>query len=304
MLVPLATVAQSRRVVVERLAAPGGHTIEVSAGDSGVVGVTVRGGKFPLVAQASPESARRWVAQVNAIASATASAAASGAGKASPRVEFGHFSDILRYRRRYDAPARRDLIGVDVGPNNLTLYEMEVAPPLLGRLTASMLRAARITESLTSPATLLRAEGRSAASGRDLPNVRSKHVSTPSARCVAASTMPPLEYNYGASGYPPGTNLDKVIQPALRSGSPRPAYPRRALGARVTGEVVASFVVDTAGRPLVDSFRLRGPANPLFVESVCDALPQMQFVPRRLGGKLVNQLVQETFSIPPPAGAR
>lgn len=283
--------AQTRYVRIDRIAASDARAIEVSATDSDVVSVRVTGGKYPLVAQSSSADARQWSAATDAAAHARA---ASGTRE---RHEFGHLSDILRYQRVESAGQVRNVVAIDIGPQNLAIYQYDMPASVLEQFTRSMRRAASATDSLSR----VRPE-RSASAAREsrakpaVQRAGSVALSAPE-RCSQASAMPPIEYR----DYPAGTNLDRAVQPPLLTGSPVPSYPRSAIGARVTGEVPARFVIDTEGRPDVNTFRLRGVTNPLFVQSVCDVLSRMRFAPSRVNGRAVKQVVDKTFTIPPPS---
>lgn len=267
--------AQTRRVTIDRVPTGAGHEIQIAASDSNTVTVTVAGGKHPLVSQGSAESARRWSTRADSISRTVPAAIGTKRTLASERDEFGHFSDILRFQRLDSAPAPRNVIAIDIGPRNLPVYEVAVSPTMLERLTTTMRRAAARTDSLTPP----------------------------SKRCYLQRDMEPMDYS-GPNAYAAGTDLNTQMQPSLSSGSPVPAYPESALGARVTGRVVARFVIDTAGHPIIETFRLRTTANPMFVQAVCDALPRMQFVPSRRNGRSVTQLVEESFTVAPPTSTR
>lgn len=293
---PIAS-AQTHYVKIDQIAAGDARAIEVSATDSDVVSVKVLGGKYPLVAQSSSENARHWATETDAAAHA------KGGSATHERHEFGHLSDILRYQRLESAGRVRDMVAIDIGPQNLAIYEYDMPVPMLEQFTRSMRRAASATDSLSqsrakrSPSSSS-ASASSARESRATPAVQQAGNVAMSApeRCSQASALRPIEYR----DYPTGTNLDKVIQPPLQAGSPVPIYPRSAIGARVTGEVPARFVIDTEGRPNVETFRLRGVANPLFVQSVCDVLARMRFAPSHVKGRPVQQLVDEIFIIAPP----
>jgi protein TonB len=59
--------------------------------------------------------------------------------------------------------------------------------------------------------------------------------------------------------------------------------------------VLAEFVVDTAGRVELDSFRAVESTNPIFTEAVRAALPTLRYRPATIGGKPVRQIVQQPF---------
>ena len=63
----------------------------------------------------------------------------------------------------------------------------------------------------------------------------------------------------------------------------------------VEGEVVGSFVVDTTGRVETSTFRILNSTDSLFSAAVRAALPAMKFVPARLAGAKVRQLVQQAY---------
>ncbi len=75
-----------------------------------------------------------------------------------------------------------------------------------------------------------------------------------------------------------------------------PRYPSILARAGVEGVVLARFVVDTLGRVERGSIVLESASNPLFGESVREALGRMRFVPARARGRAVRQLVQQPFT--------
>ena len=83
-------------------------------------------------------------------------------------------------------------------------------------------------------------------------------------------------------------------------------YPAELQAQCVTGEVVTQFVVDTAGRADLRTLRVLQSSNPLFSQSVRNALGAAQFYPAEIHGRPVRQLVQlpVTFSIDAPGGCR
>jgi protein TonB len=64
----------------------------------------------------------------------------------------------------------------------------------------------------------------------------------------------------------------------------------------VEGEVLAQFVVDTTGRPEMNSYKVLKTTHELFGNAVKQALPGMRFIPAEVGGRKVRQLVQQPFS--------
>lgn len=88
----------------------------------------------------------------------------------------------------------------------------------------------------------------------------------------------------------------QVEHPVMAApGSPSPRYPDILKQAGVSGEVIASFVVDTTGIADVGSLKVIKSSHALFVDVVAAALPDMRFVPALVGGRKVRQLVMEPF---------
>ncbi|MBK8645464.1 MAG: energy transducer TonB [Gemmatimonadetes bacterium] len=88
--------------------------------------------------------------------------------------------------------------------------------------------------------------------------------------------------------------VEKPVQ-ALPGGS-SPRYPDILRQAGVEGEVLAQFVVDTTGRPEMNSYKVLKTTHELFGNAVKQALPGMRFIPAEVGGRKVRQLVQQPFS--------
>ena len=88
----------------------------------------------------------------------------------------------------------------------------------------------------------------------------------------------------------------QVEQPVMAApGSPAPRYPDILKAAGVSGEVIASFVVDTTGLADVGSLKVIRSSHQLFVNSIVAAMPNMRFTPAMVGGRKVKQLVMEPF---------
>lgn len=88
--------------------------------------------------------------------------------------------------------------------------------------------------------------------------------------------------------------LERPITPAR--GGCVPHYPVTLRERGVTGEAIVEFVVDTAGRVEPGSFRVLRTTHDGFAEAVRVAMPCTRFVPARLGGRPVRQVVQQPFS--------
>jgi protein TonB len=94
---------------------------------------------------------------------------------------------------------------------------------------------------------------------------------------------------------------NQVDKPAIpRDGNAPPRYPSMLERSRVSGEVVAQFVVDTTGRVDVRTLRILRSSDALFSASLKSVLPGWRFLPAEAGGKRVNQIVQlpVRFAVP------
>lgn len=88
----------------------------------------------------------------------------------------------------------------------------------------------------------------------------------------------------------------QVEKQAVPMAGNRPVrYPDMLRNANVEGSVLAQFVIDTAGRPDMGSFKVLKSSHDLFTNSVKAALPAMLFEAGEVGGKKVRQLVQMPF---------
>jgi len=89
-------------------------------------------------------------------------------------------------------------------------------------------------------------------------------------------------------------------------GNPAPRYPDVLVTAKVEGQVLAQFVVDTMGRADTATFKILRSTHDLFAMAVKQNLPLMKFTPAEVAGRKVKQLVQMPFNFsitpaPPPA---
>ncbi|MHB1222786.1 MAG: energy transducer TonB [Gemmatimonadaceae bacterium] len=87
----------------------------------------------------------------------------------------------------------------------------------------------------------------------------------------------------------------QIEEPAAPLNNVQPVYPTELREAGTTGRVIAQFVVDTTGMANVGSFRVLESDHELFTAAVRAALPQMRFIPARVGGRKVRQLLQQPF---------
>ena len=87
--------------------------------------------------------------------------------------------------------------------------------------------------------------------------------------------------------------VEKPVTP--RPGNAAPRYPDVLRDAKIEGEVLAQFVVDTLGRPDMDTFKVLKSTHDLFTNTVKASLPDMAFDPALVGGRKVKQLIQMPF---------
>ena len=93
----------------------------------------------------------------------------------------------------------------------------------------------------------------------------------------------------------------QVEKPAtMLDGGPTPKYPRELERSGLGGEVQAQFVVMSSGKVDMDSFKVLKSTNELFTQAVRNWMSKIQFSPAMIGGKAVNQLVQQSFHFAVP----
>jgi len=83
---------------------------------------------------------------------------------------------------------------------------------------------------------------------------------------------------------------------ALLPGNVAPTYPQQLRLADVEGKLLTRFVVDTTGRPIVETVRVIERSDDRFVPSVREAIPNLRFSPADVGGRKVKQLVEMPFT--------
>jgi TonB family protein len=75
------------------------------------------------------------------------------------------------------------------------------------------------------------------------------------------------------------------------TGISQPFYPDSLYAFRISGEVVAQFVVDTTGQVLLDTFTPVSSTHPAFTEAVRRSLRHSRFQPAVLQGRRVRQVM-------------
>jgi periplasmic protein TonB len=93
----------------------------------------------------------------------------------------------------------------------------------------------------------------------------------------------------------------QVEKPAemIQDGT-KPKYPSVLESSGIAGEVQAQFVVKADGKADMDSFKVLKSTNELFTQAIKNYLPRSHFSPAMIGGKAVNQLVQQSFQFAVP----
>ena len=93
----------------------------------------------------------------------------------------------------------------------------------------------------------------------------------------------------------------QVEKPAeMLQDSPKPKYPSVLESSGIAGEVQAQFVVRSDGKASLEDFKVLKSTNELSTQAVKNVLPRMRFSPAMIGGKPVNQLVQQSFQFAVP----
>lgn len=85
-------------------------------------------------------------------------------------------------------------------------------------------------------------------------------------------------------------------QVAQVRGIPGPRYPSAMRAQNIEGKVVAQFVVDSAGLPRLETFRVLRSTDPAFTGAVRTWLLRARFLPAELHGRHVPQMVQQPFT--------
>jgi TonB family protein len=96
----------------------------------------------------------------------------------------------------------------------------------------------------------------------------------------------------------PRVSLERGVREhvRLRSGSGTPHYPPVLGNLRYSGDVVVRFVVDSAGRPRLDTFHVLRSTDLTFTAAVRDWLRTARFAPARSDGHPVAEEVQLPFT--------
>jgi len=88
--------------------------------------------------------------------------------------------------------------------------------------------------------------------------------------------------------------VDQVVR--ARPDNPRPDYPPALRAARVEGDVLVRFIVDTAGRVEMASTVVLETTHPRFADAVRAWLVRTRYTPAQVRGAPVRQLVQQRIA--------
>jgi periplasmic protein TonB len=75
-----------------------------------------------------------------------------------------------------------------------------------------------------------------------------------------------------------------------------PKYPGMLLQAGVEGSVEMLFVVDSAGRAVIETAKVLSSPHEQFTRAVLQALPKMRYVPAEVNGRKIPVIVQQAFT--------
>jgi TonB family protein len=82
---------------------------------------------------------------------------------------------------------------------------------------------------------------------------------------------------------------------AVDPASTAPAYPPALLKLGVEGSVMVRYVVDSTGHADMSTLQVVRATRVEFAVAVREALPNMRFLPAKMGDKAVPQLVEQPF---------
>ena len=127
--------------------------------------------------------------------------------------------------------------------------------------------------------------------------------SAPARPQLRANQLPPEHADVAALVRTGAVHSPEAVDVQARyvAGSARPIYPDSLLRAGVGGEVLAEFVVDTAGEVEGGTVSIVTATAASFGSAVRDALGDARFAPARALGKKVRALVRLPFDFDPSA---
>jgi TonB family protein len=123
---------------------------------------------------------------------------------------------------------------------------------------------------------------------------------TPAPDVIAAPSSNPI----AGIGAAPLSDFRLEVPARVDTGNLPVRYPEQLRSAGIGGVVVAKFVVDTNGRAEMRTLEIVKSDHDLFTNAVRQSLLQMRFVPARLGGRRVRQLMEMPFMFADPLAAK
>ncbi len=117
------------------------------------------------------------------------------------------------------------------------------------------------------------------------------------------AAIAPIE-SMPSDAYDSFSELEVDVTAERDPDSEGPSYPDSLLTRHIEGEARVRFVIDSAGRAIVESFFVIETNHAGFGEAVRNALPRMKYKPASMGRKTVAQRVEQSFVFkitPPPA---
>ena len=174
--------------------------------------------------------------------------------------------DFIEPRKDEPPPQKAPLLPEPVAPRPVKEFKVLIAPVHI----ASKLPDIDLSQGITDPGAFVR-------------------KGSPTVPSPSTTAVKPV------GGEPYGER--EVEKPVVQApNSAAPAYPDILRQAGVEGEALVSFVVDTAGRVEIGSFKVIRVTHDLFAGAVKNALPRMRFIPAEVGSTKVRQLVQQPYS--------
>ncbi|HEY2379166.1 MAG TPA: TonB family protein [Gemmatimonadaceae bacterium] len=87
--------------------------------------------------------------------------------------------------------------------------------------------------------------------------------------------------------------VTRQVQPSPNNRPPR--YPEALRSANIQGEVLVQFIVDTTGKPEMNTFKVLRSTHVAFLTAVRSAVPDYEFEPAMILDRKVPQVVQMPF---------
>jgi TonB family protein len=200
-------------------------------------------------------------------------------GAAAERVTFVRMAAPPAATRRSAAPSRSTARGATRSPRRRSIPAVPNASALMVAVNEALDRLAVNAVPTLAP---IDSEWLSRPDSLSSPN-----QSFTLGLRVATNLRAPVDGVYDES------MVDRTVEP--RRTNPLPRYPETLRQHGVEGSFIVQFVVDTAGRVVDDGIRFPPAMHELFARSVRLALKRSRFLPARLAGQVVEQLVIQEY---------